>query len=594
MMELTYDGVALHDLGDLTIVPAYAFDPAESPQKKIVRLAVTIDIDSDNYHDGKTKWWSVLSAINGKQGAELLWHNPSATAGQRDYHNPKVATCANVDLPEDPAGWGTYYTQVKLTFSWEEALSDVEAQNMTVRFTGSGGSEQALGSISQWVENFQNEYFDPDLDGRRRSGCSITVAGSFNAAVGDALTDRRTDLFTRKDALVAEVNKKTGTLVYRKPDGTTLFNKVVKVDRLTANVNQAKQRIDWTMEVHYTQFPDLADFGSVEFDVSEREAREEGQFTVTFSGTVKAPDEVDAVAKLDAIRPTALAGYSTRIQISREHTPAHKDAGDDGQSFFELRFSESYKVFQVQAAGVTSVRFAYGRRKDWVNLSQRTSFRGEVFGSHQLLMDCVNEVSGNFLGKFLAAIGASGSLLSWDVSAPREYVPSSFTSNSDALTTPVADRAQQVSFAVEYEGSMSDADQVLSCEVTESVQYSGTRHVTHDIAGGVSVVQASGTAPGKRSVSGRVQAASYSAAWNYAHGKQALLTGWDDSGAVPPVGPDHIAPDPPKVDVRYAFDARVEGVADDAREGGTTNVRVYEASFTFGEILANYPMPGAI
>jgi hypothetical protein len=164
-----------------------------------------------------------------------------------------------------------------------------------------------------------------------------------------------------------------------------------------------------------------------------------------------------------------------------------------------------------------------------------------------------------------------------------EYVPSEFTSNAAALDTAIADRAQKLDFTIEYEDSMTPAESILECEVSEEVQYSGNRLVVHPIPGGYSVVQNTGVEPGSRRVSGSVLALTYAVAEAYAIGKRSLLTGYGS--------PVVNAPRPEKLTTGFEFRPLTVGIADGVRETSTTNVRAVRVRFDFSEILADYPVP---
>lgn len=111
-----------------------------------------------------------------------------------------------------------------------------------------------------------------------------------------------------------------------------------------------------------------------------------------------------------------------------------------------------------------------------------------------------------------------------EASIDHEYMPGAFVDNEDEVTAQ-ADRAQKLDSSFEYEETLTPAESILECEVTEEIRYSGSRFVVHPVLGGVSVAQNTGTAPGSRRVSGSVVALTELAAQDYATGKRALLTG---------------------------------------------------------------------
>jgi len=285
------------------------------------------------------------------------------------------------------------------------------------------------------------------------------------------------------------------------------------------------------------------------------------------------------------VRAVVLGNYAVTVLDDSSLTENAVEA-DDGSVFLELTFSESYLAFEVQTAGIKSVQFGHSVSLDPVSASKRVRLSGSVFGTHQLLLDCQGQVTGNFLDKFigsLSLVSGDGRLVKRDVTIDHEYVPSEFTSNAAALGAAIADRAQKLDFTIEYEDSMTPAESILECEVSEEVQYSGNRLVVHPIPGGYSVVQNTGVEPGSRRVSGSVLALTYAVAEAYAIGKRSLLTGYGS--------PVVNAPRPEKLTTGFEFRPLTVGIADGVRETSTTNVRAVRVRFDFSEILADYPVP---
>ena len=142
----------------------------------------------------------------------------------------------------------------------------------------------------------------------------------------------------------------------------------------------------------------------------------------------------------------------------------------------------------------------------------------------------------------------------------------------------------KLDFDETFAGRVTGSSGVLEMELSESVQYSGVRWSLQHLpftggvvgAGGVSLPQPSGVEPGTRTVTGSVTAATLATALAWARKQQALLTG-DKSGK------RYVQP--PKEDIGYKFVPRIDGVA----TGTGANVQLHRVSFTYAEILPNYP-----
>jgi hypothetical protein len=103
-----------------------------------------------------------------------------------------------------------------------------------------------------------------------------------------------------------------------------------------------------------------------------------------------------------------------------------------------------------------------------------------------------------------------------------------------------------------------------------------------DGTGGVSIVQDGGLTEGGRTVRGSVTAASLAAAQDWAI-QQRVLLGVDADGNGYRL--------PEEMETDYEFVPRTDGVAVVVGGEGEINVRLWRVSFTFGEILPNYPAP---
>ena len=207
-------------------------------------------------------------------------------------------------------------------------------------------------------------------------------------------------------------------------------------------------------------------------------------------------------------------------------------------------------------------------------LTRRTAARGSVYAA------TVTQASG--LADTIVATLMPGS-----ASVLRDERGQGFEWNGDPAAGP--SKVLKYDFDIEAVDKITGLSGLLECRVAESVKYSATRWITQPIprdalgAGGVSIIQDGGLTEGGRTVRGSVTAASLAAAQAWAW-QQRVFLGVDGDGNAYSL--------PPEMETEYEFVPRVDGVAMvPAGTEGQINVRLWRVSFTFGEILPNYPAP---
>ena len=234
-----------------------------------------------------------------------------------------------------------------------------------------------------------------------------------------------------------------------------------------------------------------------------------------------------------------------------------------------LRLEFQFTAHRDKPAGRVTARYGISVSRDFRTLTKKSVLRGSVFALNRTTAD-------GFLNTLLGGF-ALGSNMASDRNEDREYAPA-------ANLAVGIDVLMKLDFEEVFESPLTGVVGVIEMRLSESVTYSNTRWAVQPIpfdangGGGISIVQPAGMEEGNRAVHGSVTAATLSTAEAWAWRQQSLLTGDADKGHYPTR---------PQLDRDYEFQPRVDGIA----QGGSANVQLYRVTFSFGEILPNYPAP---
>jgi hypothetical protein len=298
-------------------------------------------------------------------------------------------------------------------------------------------------------------------------------------------------------------------------------------------------------------------------------ARDEATATAVYLQQVRAPyagmlirNETTTFQRVLAEAATATPAVYQVVGLDGANIPQNPQPGT-GYTAQMLRLEFSFTVHSVKPAGRVTARYSMSVSRDFLNLKLSTHVRGSVWAATRPAADALLPA--------LFGTMAAGQQVTGERNEDHDY-------------TPELNAFIKLDFDDGYEAALTGVTGVLECHVTESVKFSSTRWAVQPLpfdsngAGGVSIVQPAGVAEGGRTVRGTVTAATLAVAQAWAWKQQALLTG-DDDGT--------FAPLPPEVENDYEFAPRVNGVA----SGAGQNVRLFRVTFTFGEILPDYPAP---
>lgn len=615
-MQLTYAGQRLDQIGDLQITSRRAFEPAHAPQRVVVTLNVVIDIFRDNYHDAQRLRETLSTALR-KQHRRLLWKNPNSSVptGEENYVD-RIATVVSEDLPEDPNAWGTKYQKVNVVFQYIENLTNNnQTNNLLCYFTPDCEvpvAAEDLGQVHSFGEGYTTERFSQYNDERRRTSGSVSISGRFIVDQDDYLSDRRNALESKRNAILTAVGHKCGQLTYGlSSDTDKFFDESVRITSFDLETNEAVNGIDWSLEAEWTKFPDESTFSTVEYSVDSQEERGTGQVRRTISGTIQAKERATADTALTTLRNDLIAEWAVAqgtftpkvIEVSKSSNPSLVES-EDGDTFVSLDFNETYLIFGNDSTGENEIRsavYAVSVDNDLVESMKTTTITGTLFGGKEALKDCRDRDTDNYLSKLAERfdVAMETKPVKWDTEIDYEYGTTISGANpshwgSLMLTKDMDganDRAQKLTFTISFEERIEE-EGILESEIRYEQQFSGPRYVIHDIPGGVSVAQDTGTMPGFNRLSGHVVAKDKSTADSYAENRI--------SGLMPNM-PLRRAP---KYNYTFTFPRRTDGVTydeitgqpdDDDFVGGpphhamASNQKSVKLTFDVEEIVLNAP-----
>ncbi len=344
-MQLIYNSFALHNLGDFTVSQEREYE-GDSPQRARVTFKVKVELFETSYADNYDLLEQLRVALR-TQHAELQWTN---TEVDRDYVK-QTARLVSENLPEE---WGEYYQTVELVFEFFD--HSLTTNNLPLVFTAAGSSTPlTLTHVTKWTETTVVERFSPLHSERARSERKLAVSGIILGDLSLSLAARRAALKAKKDAL-DQLDSKEGVLQFG-TGVTEFFNRTVRVDEITAEVDEATDKLAYSFSAHYIRFPVESNYATVELDANERDANTGEQF-LELSGRILATDEATARAKLAAMRVVMLAqyGYSEAQPLRQDTVAKQLSANEDGDAFLELTFNHEFRKWRATNGAATFLR----------------------------------------------------------------------------------------------------------------------------------------------------------------------------------------------------------------------------------------------
>lgn len=290
-----------------------------------------------------------------------------------------------------------------------------------------------------------------------------------------------------------------------------------------------------------------------------------GQTIQTVSGFVAA----ETLAAAQAAYTTSVRNVpsNTGALILSERTPtAHYQELQDGAGN-ELGSLDDRFTFQLQLLwpnGNTAIAYTITPQASIQLLEVRTLVEGTVYASSQT-------VALAFLSSFMASQALPGALVESATTPETKQGPAVGGSTPASVFVGMKFRYVYVSLYTGYAG-------ILESEVVQEIVYSGNRNIEKGIPVGNSIIQQVGINAGRQTVTARCVATTATAAQAWIRTiRTALLFSQNASGV-------QAYEDPARVKTGFTFLPQVAGVV----TGETPNVKLYEVTGVFSEILPDY------
>lgn len=336
MMQCTYNGVALHELGRLVITrQGGESEPPEAPRRWIHHLGLRVETTEDGYAANRALLEQAVAALRTPH-ARLTWRDDAG----RTYLDQEV-TVASHTFPDEVNAWGAYRQALEIQFAYEDHALEARALEATFQRTGSGVVLD-LGRVHGVAEGLRVARYDGLKDPRQQVGHTLSLRGQWDADTAAPLETRRASLLAQLDLVRSEIRQAiTGTLRYAN------YDQLVRVEAFHAEVDQAVQSLPWSLEVEWTSFPQADGYAQAEFRVSTSVDPAKGETVRTLAGRIGSDSEALAQAKLASLR-AALAPPAEWEPLSLEaeaQQVSDEMAGleGDGEAFLALSFNDRYR-----------------------------------------------------------------------------------------------------------------------------------------------------------------------------------------------------------------------------------------------------------
>ena len=451
----------------------------------------------------------------------------------------------------------------------QQIKSDITTKNISSNDTNPA-------NISTFIEISFSETYRARMSGVE--SYTLNVADTEDAAAGVITRTYSGNVVASgatADAAFAAGSAKASLL----GDNRYPFRVSASITRADRRVNAVQQNVQENLRVEFS-FSYKLKGSRVLIDVSaDTSADTFGDTVESVSGSVVAASEALARAAYLAqvrnayngrlIRSEKTAFSTQKIQTGSFSSSANGPGIFTSSGAFSpmhVKFDFSFSAFKPKDTGFFSLRYSYSVEKDYVALTKSVSISGTMFGTEALLTAAMNETAGNKLDAFLSVLipaGGSNTKRKRDYSSERVGDPGGPT----AITS--------LNFSETYELALSVSSQVIQCELSEEITYSGTRWVAGSIPDGPSVMMNCGTEPGTRTVSGSVSASTETAAMVWVQTAKALAF---PSGTGGGSAPANRYLQPAKLTRAFEFIPLLSGA-------GRGNFKVCKVSFTFAETL---------
>jgi len=374
------------------------------------------------------------------------------------------STAGNVVADAD----GQTFLELNFNGQWRKWCST--NQKATFQRSGKGGSGVDFGNVTKWNLRYAARRFSDLRSQREQAGGTIEASGTWAGDSALTLNQRRAQLLSQQQAMLAEVNNADGTLKYG------AWSQVVRVADFKADINQAVTGIDWSFTASWTLFPNEPGYATAEFNADYQTNVETGDAMLTLEGRIFAPDESLADAELTRLRTAILVNYgftllqqlrakatASRVYANGDKTAALGSFEDaDGTTFTELTFSEEYRQ---RMANVLSDTLQIVTRDDSTTNQVVTTYSGTVTASgnvdtaYALALQRAQTLGANKESTLDANAFLRSSQIGWDQRRIQSGASSEFI---------------RLSFAYEYQGRLTAGRAYIEVNTTTTQDTFGT------------------------------------------------------------------------------------------------------------------------
>ena len=299
---------------------------------------------------------------------------------------------------------------------------------------------------------------------------------------------------------------------------------------------------------------------------SELSADTFGMTTETVSGYVAAPSLAAAQASYIANVRAAATNLGALVLAEKTPTKSYQGftaAGATTPVTLDDRYTFSLQLLRAKDITQTAINYSLATACNVQALEVTTVIEGTIYASTEA-------VARAFLDTFLGTQALPGKRTAYD--RVPEYRQGPAIGGSAPTSVFLA-----IKFRDTYLSLLTGVAGILQTEVTEAVQYSGTRNIEKGLPTGNSIIQQVGIVAGRRTVTCKAVSTTPTAAqaWIRTIRNALLLSAQSTPGAYE---------EPARVQTQYLFLPQISGVV----TGANVNVKLYEVTGTFSEILPDY------
>ncbi|MDE2106287.1 MAG: hypothetical protein KGL39_54205, partial [Patescibacteria group bacterium] len=338
----------------------------KDPQRGELTLQVTGKIEASTEALARAKLDTVSAAF-------LKAYAGTAKTQQLALDTTANLISANAD--------GDTFTELTFNGSWRWWRAGNFVATIAPGIATGASQPLSLGNIERWEDDLKSARFDPLRPQRKRTGRTLSAAGTLAGDANLSLADRKKQLVSLAQQLTSACNVAQATLTYGS------WSALVRVENFKAKVNQAETGVEWSLQAEYTLFPDEANYTTVEATAEEKDGMT-GETFLSCTGKIQAANETLARAKAASVAATFCQSYgyigTSSQQLQWDATPNLVSANTDGDTFTELVFTGQWRKWRASNQRATFTKtgnqtpVSLGNVRTWDD-----GYRAERFDQHR-------------------------------------------------------------------------------------------------------------------------------------------------------------------------------------------------------------------